>query len=132
MKKVNFGCSEILPDNEFVFWEAHTASFRQFVLGALFLSGISSCYWRSSHTGVFSKLGSLVISVSSSYRSVEKCLLVCSTACSKSQLFSSCANGLGSCPIFIYWTTFFTPTLRSVLSLPRELLGLAGPGPFWS
>ena len=86
-------------------------------LDSLFLcvwysSGISSCCCRSRQTKVFSRIGLLVVSVVRSCKSVEKLFSVSLTACSRSQLFSSCAAILGACPILTYWT-LFTPTYRA-------------------
>ena len=75
-------------------------------------SGISSCSCRSKLTSIFSSVGSLVVSVNSSCRSVEKFFSVSRTVCSRSQLFSSSAATLGACPNFTY-CTLFTPTYRA-------------------
>ena len=83
-----------------------------FFLCVWYSSGISSCCCRSRQTKVFSRIGSLVFSVIRSCNSVEKFFSVSRTACSRSQLFSSCAAILGACPILTYWT-LFTPTYRA-------------------
>ena len=83
-----------------------------FLLCIWYSSGISSCCCRSKLTSVFSSVGSLVVSVISSCRSVEKFFSVSRTVFSRSQLFSSNAATLGACPIFTY-CTLFTPTYRA-------------------
>ena len=83
-----------------------------FLLCIWYSSGISSCCCRSKLTSVFSNVGSLMVSVISSCRSVEKFFSVSRTVCSRSQLFSSSAATLGACPIFTY-CTLFTPTYRA-------------------
>ena len=71
-----------------------------FFLCVWYSSGISSCCCRSRQTKVLSRIGLLVVSVTRSCRSVEKIFSVSRTACSRSQLFSSCAAilGLGHVP----------------------------------
>ena len=70
-----------------------------FLLCVWYSSGINSCCCRSRQTRVFSRVGSLVVSVINSCKSVEKFFSVSRTACSRSQLFSSCAATSGTCPI---------------------------------
>ena len=83
-----------------------------FLLCNWYSSGINSCCCRSKLTSVFSSVVSLVVSVISNCRSVEKFFSVSRTVCSRSQVFSSSAATLGACPIFTY-CTLFTPTYRA-------------------
>ena len=86
-----------------------------FLLCVWYSSGIILCCCRSRHTRVFSKLGSFVVSVISSCRSVEKFFSVSLTACSRFQ--SSLRIGH-----FLHQ--------RIVPNLLLVLLGLIGLGPF--
>ena len=95
-----------------------------------YFSGIKSCCCRSRQTSVFSRLGSIVVSVISSCRSVEKFFSVSLTACSKSQfLFFFPGLSLVHVPS---WHTVRLLHRRSVPNSSPVPPRLRGLGPFRS